>query len=344
MDTQVETQYVYLLQTREFLNLNEPVYKIGRSKQDNLSRFSQYTLGSVLLYQSSCYDNIKLEKEIIALFKQKYIHKKTLGREWFKGDPDEMIIDFCDIVKNSLITRKVKNNVLRSIRDAFVDRNIQDVVVVEEHTQDIDVVEEHTQDIDVVEEHTQDIDVVEEHTQDIDVVEKEDYYCCVLLDDVVVVENDVVVEDDVEDDDVEDDDVEDDDVEDDDVEDDDVEDEVEGSNNSFREKKFICMTCEYGTNVKSNLKKHCLTNKHLLQVSPETGVPSIITYNCHCKVCNKGYKSQSGLWKHSQVCKAPEVIVPIAPEVVVPIAPDEVGLLHKKIDNLERIILEMAKK
>jgi hypothetical protein len=290
-----------------------------------------------------------------------------------------MIIDFCDIVKNSLITRKVKNNVLRSIRDAFVDRNIQDVVVVEEHTQDIDVVEEHTQDIDVVEEHTQDIDVVEEHTkdidvveehtkdidvveehtqdidvveehtQDIDVVEKEDYYCCVLLDDVVVVENDVVVEDDVEDDDVEDDDVEDDDVEDDDVEDDDVEDddvedEVEGSNNSFREKKFICMTCEYGTNVKSNLKKHCLTNKHLLQVSPETGVPSIITYNCHCKVCNKGYKSQSGLWKHSQVCKAPEVIVPIAPEVVVPIAPDEVGLLHKKIDNLERIILEMAKK
>jgi hypothetical protein len=87
MDTQVETQYVYLLQTREFLNLNEPVYKIGRSKQDNLSRFSQYTLGSVLLYQSSCYDNIKLEKEIIALFKQKYIHKKRLEESGSKETP-----------------------------------------------------------------------------------------------------------------------------------------------------------------------------------------------------------------------------------------------------------------
>ena len=98
METQVETHYVYLLQAREFLNLNVPVYKIGRSKRVNLLRFEEYPRGSVLLFQSSCYDSLKLENEIIALFKRKYILK--LGNEWFQGDSDKMVQDFCDIIKN----------------------------------------------------------------------------------------------------------------------------------------------------------------------------------------------------------------------------------------------------
>ena len=93
MMTRVETEYVYLLQTREFLNSKEPVYKIGRSKQDNYARFSQYGLGSVLLFQSSCYDSIKLEKEIIDLFNQKYERIKILGNEWFRGNANEMKAD-----------------------------------------------------------------------------------------------------------------------------------------------------------------------------------------------------------------------------------------------------------
>ena len=100
MEAHVKTQYVYLLQTREFVNANQPVYKIGRSEQNNLLRFAQYPAGSVLLFQSSCYDCFILEKEIIELFTQKYKHEKTLGREWFQGDSDKMIMDFCDIIKN----------------------------------------------------------------------------------------------------------------------------------------------------------------------------------------------------------------------------------------------------
>jgi hypothetical protein len=99
------------------------------------------------------------------------------------------------------------------------------------------------------------------------------------------------------------------------------------------------MTCNYFTIVKSNLQKHNLTKKHLSQVNPEVG-DTPVSDKYKCKVCNKYYKSQSGLWKHSQVCKAPAV-----PEVVVPIvAPETVNIdLHAKIDNLERMIIEMAK-
>ena len=103
--------------------------------------------------------------------------------------------------------------------------------------------------------------------------------------------------------------------------------------------QFCCMTCNYFTIVKSNLQKHNLTKKHLLAVNPEVVVPTV-TDKFQCKVCNKYYKSHSGLWKHSQVCKAP-----VVPEVALPIAPEIVDMdLHAKIDNLERIILEMAKK
>ena len=53
-----------------------------------------------------------------------------------------------------------------------------------------------------------------------------------------------------------------------------------------------------------------------------------------CKVCNKKYLSQPGLWAHNQVCKPVTVAVLTQPEVD----------LHAKIDNLERIILGMANK
>ena len=352
MMTKVVTQYVYLLQTREFLNSKEPVYKIGRSKQDNYARFSQYGLGSVLLFQSSCHDSVKLEKEIIDLFNDKYERIKILGNEWFRGDADEMKADFCDIIKNSITTRKFRNNDTISILDAFVEVCLQEEMLqylveectqqylveectqqylVEECTQNENIVEKFIDEImqDVfVEETLQEIiqDVIVEETISGFVVENEDYGRVLLDDEEVVVEVEEVEDEEVVDEVVEDE------VEDEVVE----EDEEEGNNNNFREKKFTCMTCEYGTNVKCNLKKHSLTNKHLSQVSPETVVPLIITYNYQCKVCNKGYKSHSGLWKHSQVCKAPEVIVTIAPDVA--------GSLHTKIDNLERIILEMANK
>jgi hypothetical protein len=165
MMTKVVTQYVYLLQTREFLNSKEPVYKIGRSKQDNYARFSQYGLGSVLLFQSSCHDSVKLEKEIIDLFNDKYERIKILGNEWFRGDADEMKADFCDIIKNSITTRKIRNNDTISILDAFVEVCLQEEMLqylVEECTQQY-LVEECTQQY-LVEECTQQY-IVEECTQ-----------------------------------------------------------------------------------------------------------------------------------------------------------------------------------
>jgi hypothetical protein len=72
------------------------------------------------------------------------------------------------------------------------------------------------------------------------------------------------------------------------------------------------------------------SNKHKLNETP----PVIDPENppkFHCKVCNKCYKSQSGIYKHSQTCKAPVIVATIPPEIV------NIDL-HAKIDNLEKVI------
>jgi hypothetical protein len=47
-------EYIYLLQEREFVNAGQPIYKIGKTKQENLTRFTQYPKGSKLILQILC--------------------------------------------------------------------------------------------------------------------------------------------------------------------------------------------------------------------------------------------------------------------------------------------------
>ena len=93
-------QYVYLLQTSRFVVAQEPIYKIGRTEQSNFRRFGNYENGFVMLFQSSCRDCKKLEKQIRILFKSRYVWRSDCGYEYFEGDQFSMIRDLCDIVRN----------------------------------------------------------------------------------------------------------------------------------------------------------------------------------------------------------------------------------------------------
>jgi hypothetical protein len=86
-------QYIYLLKLREFINANQEVYKVGRTKQENQTRFKQYPKGSVLYFQMICKDCNDIEKKVLSLFKEKefFNHRKDIGSEYFEGDYNEMI-------------------------------------------------------------------------------------------------------------------------------------------------------------------------------------------------------------------------------------------------------------
>jgi hypothetical protein len=81
---------VYIMHTRECININLPIYKFGRSH--NLDkRVKQYPTGSKIMFQIYCSDSILCEKNLIELFTNLFIRKKNYGNEYFEGDIDEMI-------------------------------------------------------------------------------------------------------------------------------------------------------------------------------------------------------------------------------------------------------------
>jgi hypothetical protein len=81
---------IYMLQTREFVNNNQSIYKIGRTQQPLLTRFNQYSKGSLLIIHINVKDSIISEKEIISVFTKQFTCKKDVGREYFEGDISKM--------------------------------------------------------------------------------------------------------------------------------------------------------------------------------------------------------------------------------------------------------------
>lgn len=93
----ITVNYIYLIKEREFINSGEPIYKIGKSKQENAKRFSSYPKGSLLIYQKICSDCNTLELEIINEFRIKFINRKDIGSEYFEGNVEQMF-DIMDVL------------------------------------------------------------------------------------------------------------------------------------------------------------------------------------------------------------------------------------------------------
>ena len=100
------TNYIYLLQEREFIKTNEKIYKVGMTQKENFERFNQYPKGSVLLFQIICNDCKNMEVQVIKQFKEKFIQRKDIGSEYFEGNYKSMI----DIIY-STVKSEEENNV-----------------------------------------------------------------------------------------------------------------------------------------------------------------------------------------------------------------------------------------
>lgn len=266
------TQYIYLLQTREFVNSKEPIYKIGKTTKLNFTRFKQYPQGSVLLFQSSCFDCNKLEKQIIQLFKSKYKIRTSIGRESFQGNCHEMIKDFCDFIKNERIEVTEKEVVEDIVEEKVVEDEIVEDIV------EVKVVEEL------------EIDSSNAIQEEVTSIIHED------LQDLITDTNTVC-------------------------------------DTNYKVGKIGCIRCNYFCSRNANLQKHLTSKKHavnsqVIEIDP----------NCkfQCKICNKKYLSQPGLWAHKKNCKAQ-----VASEIIFPESTID---LHKKIDNLQKIMVEMGNK
>lgn len=82
--------HIYLLQEREFIKTNTPVYKIGKTKQ-SIRRFKGYPKGSELILMTKV-DNINnVESNLIKKFKKLFKQRLDIGTEYFEGDVKLMV-------------------------------------------------------------------------------------------------------------------------------------------------------------------------------------------------------------------------------------------------------------
>ena len=103
-DTTILTNYIYLLQEREFLKTKENVFKVGMTTKQNHERFNQYPKGSILLFQMICENCKNMETQIITSFKEKFTQRKDIGTEYFEGNYKNMIDIIYSTIKNELCT------------------------------------------------------------------------------------------------------------------------------------------------------------------------------------------------------------------------------------------------
>jgi hypothetical protein len=93
-----DIQYIYLLQEREFIKTKEKIYKVGKTRQVNYERFRQYPKGSVILLQSNCTNCEVCEKNILSIFRNKFIKRKDIGSEYFEGNSEDMKFEINKII------------------------------------------------------------------------------------------------------------------------------------------------------------------------------------------------------------------------------------------------------
>jgi T5orf172 domain-containing protein len=93
-----EIEYIYLLKDRTSIELNNNIFKIGKTKQENLKRFNGYQKGFKIILLIKCNNCNDIESKIINKFKIKYIQCNDYGTEYFEGNYLQMIIDITEII------------------------------------------------------------------------------------------------------------------------------------------------------------------------------------------------------------------------------------------------------
>lgn len=99
---------IYLIRTREFLNQNAPIFKIGKTSNHISDRLGKYGKGGEVLFTIavplSKLDSVELD--LIKDFKNKFIQKQDIGTEYFEGNYIEMmkeIFDTCFSLNKHLV-------------------------------------------------------------------------------------------------------------------------------------------------------------------------------------------------------------------------------------------------
>jgi len=128
-------EYIYLIHEREFVKSKQPIYKIGKSKQENCKRTKSYPKDSILECVFRVNDCDQKEKEIIKVLSEKYIRRKDIGNEYFEGDRNEIIKDIipisCNVTIQTLTTNKYESHPIYKFFNEFYEKTDNELDFIE---------------------------------------------------------------------------------------------------------------------------------------------------------------------------------------------------------------------
>jgi len=149
MKISLNFQGLYLLQTREFVDSNKPIYKIGRSNKIS-QRLHRYPNGSIVHLVIECKDSKIHESQLINLFKNDFKLKPYYGLEYFIGDKNEMIntiIKYITTIYNNVKIIKEPIKIYKYNENdkyiLFSERAINNIVI--ENNEENDIEKEDTE-------------------------------------------------------------------------------------------------------------------------------------------------------------------------------------------------------
>ena len=104
-----------------------------------------------------------------------------------------------------------------------------------------------------------------------------------------------------------------------------------------RADNFYCNYCNYTCSRKTNYERHLLTAKHIREINGNNW-KSKNEQNHICSVCNKMFKTNSGLWKHTQKCH--ENKIDTNEKIADMVSSDVVMQLIKQNNEFKQLIIE----
>jgi len=112
---------LYLIREREFVRVNENIYKLGKS-QHVLSRVKSYPKESILHLIILCKKSDEYEKDLIKILTMKFKLASRYGAEYFEGKLNKIILEIETFMKNKeCIVCKVDNIMTHTINVNFIN-------------------------------------------------------------------------------------------------------------------------------------------------------------------------------------------------------------------------------
>jgi len=118
--------YVYLIQTKASIALDESVYKIGKTTQTWKMREAGYDKGGNVIYIRPVKDCHHCEKHLKIRFNEIFEQRKDYGVEYFKGDVHQMVDAFESVISILNTTKSEKGHTKDSDDHCVLEKPIKD--------------------------------------------------------------------------------------------------------------------------------------------------------------------------------------------------------------------------